>query len=181
MTLFNQTFTPVQLFTGIIYSPTIQLKQLLSIVEESFNQSILLTSLPIDFSHSSYYEHEMGPNLKRIFVGFNALIAPQQGYTYKLKAVQTEERHKINGNRKFNLDPGIISMHNLILYSTKNFSHRMACNSGIYAEVTCLFKRKSLSYLEWTYPDFKVQAHQHFFLNLRSGYKNKLRRLNYEF
>ena len=75
MTLFNQTFTPVQLFTGIIYSPTIQLKQLLSIVRNHLT-NLFYSHLPIDFSHSSYYEHEMGPNLKRIFVGFNALIAP---------------------------------------------------------------------------------------------------------
>ena len=169
------SFTPTQLFTGIIYSNTISLSLILDLVSTTFNNRIMLCSLPQPFDHSSYYNDEIGPNLTRVFIGFEIPVQPELGFKYKLKAVELENRYKNNNKRIFNIDPGILSLHNVILYSTKNFSHRIACQDGVYAEVTCLFQQKQLIPLDWTYPDFRQQAHQRFFLHLRSMYHHYLR------
>ena len=93
--------------------------------------------------------------------------------------MQLENCYKKNNKRQFNLDPGILTLHNIILYSTKNFSHRIACKQGIYAEVTCLLKKNKVTELPWTYPDFKQESNQHFFLTVRKSYHKELRRQNY--
>ena len=54
----------------------------------------------------------------------------------------------------------MILLHNLVLYSTKNYAHRIACNKHIYSELTLLFVKKQVKILEWTYPDFFKQAIQ---------------------
>lgn len=45
----------------------------------------------------------------------------------------------IDYKRKVNLDPGYLEPSKLVLASTKNFSHRIYLNQGIYGEVTLLF------------------------------------------
>ena len=39
-----------------------------------------------------------------------------------------------------NLDPGMLSLHNLVLASTKGFAHRIYMREGIYAELALLFE-----------------------------------------
>ena len=179
MTQTNRTFTPVQLFTGIIFNKDVSIDVLTQELEDTFNHKITMISDLYPFNHSSYYTNEMGLDLQRYFVCFNELVAPETAYKYKSLSINLEERHKKNNKRIFNLDPGIISLHNLILYSTKNFAHRIACNQGIYAEVTLLFQKNAINVLDWTYPDFQQQAIQQYFLNVRSTYHSKLRSLNH--
>ena len=169
-------FSPVLLITGILISPKLKIKDIFTQLEQSFNNSIESVSEPFPFDHSNYYEPEMGPNLQRLFVCFKDLIDPETGYLYKCRSNQIETQFSIKNNRYVNLDPGILSMHNLLLYSTKNYSHRIPCNKGIYAELTVLFKKHSVKTLQWTYPDFKQQAIQQFLLEIRKQYSIKLKK-----
>ena len=56
--------------------------------------------------------------------------------------------------RKVNLDPGILSLANLVLASTKDFSHRIYLKDGIFSEVTLVYEKKRFKALPWTYPDY---------------------------
>ena len=47
-----------------------------------------------------------------------------------------------DGGRRVNLDPGLLSLANLILATTKNRSHRIPLFDGIYAELTLLYAKK---------------------------------------
>lgn len=170
-------FDPSLLFTGIIFSDENCLDNYISSIQTHFCLSVMHRSPIFDFTHTSYYEDEMGTPLKRVFLSFSPLVEPEKAFQFKLKALEVEELFASNNKRKINIDPGILSLHNIILFSTKNFSHRIACGDGIYSEVTCLLGPKGISSLPWTYPDFMQKQIESFFLDMRRTYHNKLRSL----
>ena len=79
-----------------------------------------------------------------------------------------------NNKRRVNIDPGYISLDKLVLFTTKNYSHRIYLNEGIYAEVTLKFERKSFVPLPWTYPDYKTLEYIDFFNKIRETYKDQI-------
>ncbi|MBH37897.1 GTP-binding protein [bacterium] len=167
-------FTKVQLFTGMIYDASMSTSDLFNIVEAPFKASIDSFSDTFDFNHSSYYTAEMGFPLKRLFVSFDRLVSPESAYQYKEISNRIESQFMTHNKRHVNIDPGILSLHNILLFSTKNFSHRIACGQGIYTELTLLYQKGCFKSLDWTYPDFKHSKIQHYFLSLRKRYHTKL-------
>ena len=167
-------FTKVQLFTGIIVHPNIQVDQVYTSLESEFGLVIDSVSDLYEFDHSTYYQAEMGKNLKRLFVSFKDIVSPDLAYKYKVKSNRIETLYVQDNRRSLNIDPGILSLHNILLFSTKNFSHRIACGQGIYIELTLLFRNDSYVSLDWTYPDFKQSNIQDYFLELRKRYHKKL-------
>ena len=79
--------------------------------------------------------------------------------------------------RPVNLDPGYLEHSKVILASTKNFYHRMYLCRGIFGEVTMHFRNGAYEFFPWTYPDYKSPEYQKFFLELRTIYREQLRRL----
>ena len=117
----------------------------------------------------------MGDNLNRQWVAFNDLILPDTLVELKHKTNETEKKYlNKNGGRMVNIDPGAISLSNLILASTKNYSHRIYLGKGIYAEVTLIYKQKHFMPLDWTYPDYREETALLFFTEAREVLKQKL-------
>ncbi|MBU2541204.1 MAG: DUF4416 family protein [Candidatus Omnitrophica bacterium] len=126
------------------------------------------------FNYTDYYTREMGDNLKRVFLGFEKLIDPTKLTRIKILTNKLEERFSHQGRRKVNIDPGYIDLARLILASTKDFSHRICLGKGIYAEVTLLFKNKTFTPLEWTYPDYRTKDYIEVFKDLRAIYSRQI-------
>ena len=126
------------------------------------------------FAHefTEYYRDEMGQPLVRLFVSFERLIAPDQVVAVKRLTNEIENRIAGEGQwpvlRPMNLDPGYIAPSKLVLASTKDYSHRIHLQEGIYAEVTLLFVRGDWKELEWTYPDYRTPAYHKFFTQVRT-------------
>jgi len=76
-------------------------------------------------------------------------------------------------SRQVNLDPGVMSLHNLMLLTTKNFAHRVPIKDGIYIEVTLLWQKSEFQDLPWTYPDFKSAEYKAILKKIRSMYNKK--------
>jgi len=55
-----------------------------------------------------------------------------------------------------------------VLASTKDFSHRIYLDDGIFAEITLLYKQGKWHDLEWTFPDFRTPAYHDFFTRVRT-------------
>ncbi|NLZ76641.1 MAG: DUF4416 family protein, partial [Spirochaetales bacterium] len=49
----------------------------------------------------------------------------------------------------------LLTLGNLVLATTKNRSHRIALDVGIYAELTLIYHDRSYRALPWTYADYK--------------------------
>jgi hypothetical protein len=126
-------------------------------VAEEFSQPDFVSGV-IDFSHTHYYEEELGKGLKRRFAAFSTLIDRGELPAVKLFTNGLEDETMTGGDRRINIDPGLLSVENFILASGKNFTHRVYLRDGIFADLTLIFSKNDFKELEWTYPDYKESA-----------------------
>ncbi|MCX7995526.1 MAG: DUF4416 family protein [candidate division WOR-3 bacterium] len=137
--------------------------------------SVIKKSDVIPFIHTTYYNKEMGENLFRQWVLFEKFINPDLLIDLKHRANEIESKFlNENGGRKINIDPGLISLSNLVLASTKNYAHRIYLGKGIYAEITLIYKNQQFRPLEWTYPDYREEIALKFFDECRVILKRML-------
>ncbi|HTW92461.1 MAG TPA: DUF4416 family protein [bacterium] len=158
---------PTKLVVGLLSSDRNLLAQAQSALSEGFG-TVSVKSPEIPFNFTDYYEKEMGPNLIRQWVGFHGLVEPDQLHEFK-RTTGMLERRFIGPERKrrVNLDPGLLSLYNLVLASTKGFAHRVYLRDGIHAELTLMFHAGKFQPLPWTYPDYQTPVCQEFLINCR--------------
>ena len=165
---------PVKLITGFIYASE---EALVSVLEkmESVHGPVEFESEHFAFTHTDYYDREMGPELRRCFISFESPIAPDMLREYKLAAVALEKKYlNADGGRMVNIDPGLIGLANLVLASTKAFAHRVYIGKGIYAEVSMIYEDREFTPLRWTYPDYRQEEAMRFFLQVRERLKEQI-------
>ena len=63
-----------------------------------------------------------------------------------------------------------------MLASTKDHAHRIYLHSGIYAEVTLYYKEKHWNASPWTYPDYRRDDYQAFFMQCRDVLRRQLQK-----
>lgn len=109
----------------------------------------------LQFQHTAYYSSEMGEPLQRRFVTFQQLVDRDRLAEIKLFTNQVEKQFlDPQRGRRVNIDPGLLSLENLVLATGKNFTHRIYLQQGIFAEVTLIFQKGKFVTLPWTYPDY---------------------------
>lgn len=162
----------VKLFCGIIFSKTINPDQILSRLKDEFGE-IDSEMPPVEFDQTDYYQSEMGRDLLKSFVSFQAPIDPGILPDIKIKTNQLESEYLDSGSRRINIDPGYIDLAKLVLASTKDFSHRIYLRDGIFAEVTMIYMNNTYRSLPWTYPDFRKDEYLEYFTNLRKRFKGQ--------
>ncbi|RUM88862.1 MAG: hypothetical protein DSZ23_03985, partial [Thermodesulfatator sp.] len=131
---------PGKLVTGLIHARHIPLEEIISELEWTFCKVEMLSDTR-PFSWTSYYTREMGKRLDRVFVAFNCLVEQDSLVDVKEAAIGLEEKWKEAGNRRVNIDPGIITAERLVLATTKNFTHWIYLQRGIYADLTLIFQK----------------------------------------
>jgi hypothetical protein len=158
---------PAKLVVGLLASDRNLLVQAQSALAEGFG-TVTVKSEEMPFNFTDYYEKEMGPGLIRQWVAFHGLVEPDQLYDFKRTTNLLEKRfHGLNGKRRVNLDPGLLTLYNLVLASTKGYAHRIYLRDGIHAELTLLFHAGKFEPLPWTYPDYKTPLCQEFLMRCR--------------
>ncbi len=161
----------VSLFTGE--------EKLITAASEELSQAygkIDFMSACIPFTMTGYYKAEMGEGLVRRFITFQELIDPERlpqikRYTDKLEASYTNSA----GNRRINLDPGYITLYQLILATNKRFSHRLYLRDSVYADLTLIYKKKSFRPLAWTFPDYGSAQIIEILNRVRERYRKQLK------
>jgi hypothetical protein len=134
------------------------------------------SSDPIPFTSTDYYDREMGTGIVRTFLSFQRLIDPSCLSQVKLRTNSLEDRFRVDGSRRVNLDPGLMALSRFSLATTKESAHRVPLSDGIYAEITLLYSKAGFRALEWTYPDFRTAAYHSALSEIRALYKAQLRR-----
>jgi hypothetical protein len=170
-------FPPVKLVCGIIAAG-----------DECFaraEERLIEAYGPIDersprlvFNQTSYYEGEMGADLRRGFLSFAELIDPARLAAIKIETNTMEAalRAEFQTKRRIvNLDPGCLTAAALIMGTAKDFSHRVPLADGIYAHLEFIFTKTGIRLLDWTYPDFRGDGYREFFLRVRRTYLNQRR------
>lgn len=166
----------VKLIIGILAKD----KKLFDSIEEFFAKEfgdIDYRSPVLPFDHTDYYKKEMGGPLKRRFISFKKLIAPDGISRIKKITNGLEEKFAAEKkgvfSRRVNIDPGYISDSKLVLATTKDYFHRIYLKEGIHAEVTLAWKKGSFRPFEWTYPDYKSAEYTEILNGIRNAYVKK--------
>lgn len=163
--------SPVKLFIGMLSNE----ESLLTIVEDQLKAvfgDIDFESPVWSWEHTKYYSKEMGEGLKRRFVFFEKHINPGEISDIKVQTNEIETQFLGNdGGRTINLDPGYLDSSKLVLVSTKNFSHRVYLDKGIYGEVTLIYSGDNFQPLPYTFPDYKTDAYLALFKEARRLFK----------
>ena len=167
---------PVKLFIGLIYNQSSVLEKVKACLKKKFAE-IDFESAPIAFAQTDYYEKEFGKNLVKKIISFKKLINPAGLDKIKIFTNKIEEKFSQNQNREVNIDPGYLDLAKLILATTKDFSHRIYLNRGIYAEVTLCYQDKMFRPFVWTYPDYKTSEYNSIFSIIRETYAGQIKNL----
>ena len=99
---------PVKFFAAVTYCPYFKPETLFSELEKKLSV-IEMTSDPYDFSvYTSYYQQEMGDQLKKIFIVFSELLKPEKLPQVKIMTNKVEKMFSADKKRQVNIDPGYI-------------------------------------------------------------------------
>lgn len=167
-------FPPEKLIIPLLYTRGSLLPSLYSELCMLFGP-IDYTSRELSFSFTSYYDREMGPEIRRIFLGFEDLVDPGDLWRIKKATNRLEEHFSEDQARKVNLDPGLLDLNRLVLATTKHAGHRIPLAEGIYAEITLHYRRGRFEPLPWTYPDYRSEGYQRILLDLRQIFHGQLK------
>ncbi len=157
---------PAKLIMGLLFTDFEIRDRALSMLVEQFGPPDFFTEAR-PFTYTAYYDREMGPTLRRQVCSFLNLVRPENLADLKLFTNQLEMQLSRDGNRRINIDPGILSEERLVLATGKNYTHRIYLRDGIYADLTLLYQNGAYQKLPWTYPDYQEASLLHFLKVLR--------------
>ncbi len=137
---------------------------------------IISSWFPFDFT--DYYEKEMGKPLFRRMFSFKTLIKQSALPEIKIQTNAVESKYSKNGKRTVNIDPGYLVHSRFILATGKDFAHRVYIGSGIYADLTLIYRQKSFQKLPWTFPDYAAENMYLYLNRVRNKYVMDLKRIS---
>jgi hypothetical protein len=157
-------------FVAIMFSTPEHLQQVLGHLTECLGAvwGSGLSYKVIDFT--DYYVKEFGDNLQKQFFVFKKPVNLEAFNQIKVRTNQLENEIEsaIPIQRVVNIDPGYLTPAKLVLFSAKNFSHRIYAGSGIFAEVTMLYAHGEFVRLPWTYADYYWEENLKFLYTMRN-------------
>ena len=168
-----KTPEPVLLFVNTLYRNEETFSRSREILKRDFGE-LLFVSPTLPWNYSTYYKDEIGWPLYRQFIFFQNLIDPGLFSDIKLKTNEIEVYLSLKGKRSINLDPGYLTLSNIVLASTKNYAHRIYLGKGIYGEITLIYKDDTYKPHLFTYRDYQDKTHIEIFIKAREILKKML-------
>jgi hypothetical protein len=166
---------PVKLVIGLIFNQDKIYAGAKRLLERKFGP-IDFESEILDFIYTDYYDKEFGKDLKRSFISFRNLITPSRLPAIKRITNRLEIRFSQNKLRRINIDPGYLELSKFVLATTKDYSHRIYLDRGIYAEITLSYREGEFCPGEWAYPDYRTQDYLEIFDRIRQIYAGQIRK-----
>lgn len=163
---------PVCLFCAIMYREEHYYEKVLKELKSLWGNIYQSTPVYVFSEITRYYEREMGDRLLKKIVVFENLIPLENIHQTKILTNMIENHHRFQGMRQVNIDPGYLTEAKVVLFSTKDFFHRVFIGNNIFGEVTLSYKsKKGFLPLEWTFPDYRQKEILDFFNGIREWYR----------
>lgn len=164
----KETTQRAKLFFALLASSTDVLDKTVKRLAMDFSPVETISPV-VPFTHTTYYEKEMGQNLLRQWIGMTLPIFVTEVPALKRYANRLEEIFAENRQRRVNIDPGYVMLSKVVLATTKDYDHRLYIGNGIFAEVTLHYRRQGgWEAWPWTYPDYRTDHAMKFFSDVRS-------------
>lgn len=161
---------PCTLVLGLLRRPEVTGAEVLDALRDRFGPPEAVSPWE-PFTHSRYYEPEMGEGLLRAFAALAGLRDSGELADWKLASNDLEARWAGEGGRRVNLDPGLLDLTHVVLASGKAAGHRVHLGRGIHAELEYLYEGSSFRPVPWTYPDYREPATIEFFNRVRERHR----------
>ena len=169
---------PVKLLVGMLAQRAAWLEAAEGLLADAFGPIGLASDL-IPFDFTDYYAPEMGDPLLRKFITHRDLVSPGDVAGIKVATNAMEERLAAELSaavpRPVNLDPGYLDGSKLVLATTKDYTHRIYIDRGIYAEITLTWHKGAWHPTPWTYRDYQSEPYLAFFARARARYLGQRR------
>lgn len=162
--------SPVYFFSSVIYREREAVEEAIGLFSEN-GWAVRRETEPLEFSHTDYYFEEMGKPLKRIFLFLHPLRERELLVDLKHFTYTVEKKLSVDGKRRVNIDPGYLTLENIVLSTFKNYSHRIYLGRGVFAEVTLIYRNGTYHPLPWTYPDYASEDYIKLFNAEREEYR----------
>ena len=131
------------------------------------------------FTFPGPFRKEMGENLKKRILCFTDLVPIEKLPEVKkfTNDLEWEYREHLpdRSRRMINLDPGYLTLSKVLLASTRNYSHHVYLQDGVYGEILLRYHRGALRNLPWTYADYRSHLVHSFFTKVRERYHEQLK------
>lgn len=167
---------PVKLFVALLWADDNALQQAINLLEARWGPCDF-RGLDHPFDVTIYYEHEMGPGLRRRLLGFRHLVPPEELIAAKLYSNAIEEQLAVKGQRRVNLDVGYLDDNKVVLASCKAAGQKIYLGGGIWADLVGRYSRGRYQPFEWTFPDFKDGRYDPELGELRRRYLEQRRQI----
>ncbi len=148
----------VKLVAAVLYGETAPLEQCLERLAERFS-ALDFRGTAHPFTHTDYYEPEMGAGLSRCIVAFTELVPPGALVRAQHEARAVEQALSREGRRRVNVDMGYLDLYKLVLASCKGRGNKLYLDEGVWADMTLIYEKGRFRPLPWTFPDFRAGAY----------------------
>lgn len=157
-------------FAAVMFPDNDLYEKSLELLKERFGEILGMGEKFLVTDFTNYYVKEFGEALQKQFILFKNPVSVEKLYQSKIWSNEIELTIKEPENtiRYVNIDPGYLDAPKFVLYSSKDFSHRLYQGEGIFAEVTMLFKHGKFHKMAWTYNDYWAERNRSFLKKMRS-------------
>jgi hypothetical protein len=159
----------VKLVTSIIYKERALLEKTEALLSDLFGPAEALR-FSADFDYTDYYQDEFGGPLERVILAYRDPVPLEKAHLSKVKTNKIEHDMSDLSRRTVNIDPGYVTKAKLVLFTTKDYSHRIYSGDGIFAECTLFFQNGRFNPWPWTYPDYASEPIRDYFGKIRDIY-----------
>ena len=163
----------VKLVTSIIYREKAQMEKAKTLLSDLFGSAEDLRFFA-DFDYTDYYQNEFGRPLERVILAYRGLVPLERSHLSKVETNKIEREMSKLSRRTVNIDPGYVTKAKLVLFTTKDYSHRIYTGDGIFAECTLFFQNGVFNAWPWTYPDYASEPIRGYFGKIRDIYAKDL-------
>src|SRR3989338_3060338 len=144
------------LFIAALYSDEEVYDKSVSFLKEKFG-NVIIESKPYNFTFTDYYNEEMGSGLVKRFIVFRKEANKKELAQVRKLTGEIEDKFRVNGKRKINLDPGHISSDEVVLASVKKKDFKEEIGNGIFAHRIYAFENGKVKTFFHTFPDYRVE------------------------
>ena len=159
---------------SVVYCSMDALADAVSALEKRYGR-VQFETLEIECCEADNYREEMGDNLLRRFISFEKEVSRDALVDIKAACHKIEPQFSDIVDdytfRTVNIDPGILTVSNVVMASHKEYNHRIYLRDGVFAELVLVHAHGRYVRLPWTNPDYFCDEAIDFFERVRSSFE----------